>query len=418
MKVKNYIISICILLSVNACEQFRTRPNIGELGRILEAKSIRDMQVIDTSVVDIFVHKASMQYRYDMDEYVNVVDYIPLETSEKILIGNIDKLFVYNNHIYILDARIAKSIFIFHYDGRFKTKISKNGQGRSEYTYLRDMEIDTINKRLTVYDRNDGKLLFFDLDGNYINAQKVGFRFSNFKFFPNGSILFYTDNNPNEFNFEISGFSVLIGQLSGKMFYRGLKNSSFLENLKYTDGYSLCEDNGKVILSPRLSNTIYEIDPIGNLKKLYQMHFPLGNMENYEILDLSNFTQEMTKSGYYYSLGGNTLLNDSLFHFRFIDPEGIINTLWYNRNNGKHRIVNMQRSSSGKVINVPIPLFSINNQCVGIIDALQVFQSKSTFIEAHRKDKEGLSETLLSKIENMTENDNPLLMIYTVNWNK
>ena len=421
MKYLICLLSGFLLLSFSACELFFfSRPNVGELGRNIDTRTINDMKMIDSIAENIYIAENESFVKNNVDEFIRIVDYIPLETNENMIIGNIDKLILHNDIFYILDSNKAKSVFIFNKDGSYKGKISRFGQGRNEYRYLRDMELDTINNQLILYDRNDGKVLFFDLDGNFIKTHKVGLRFSNFKIFPNGDFFFYTSNNQNVHNSHISGFNALIGQLNGKMFYRCLKNCIFLENLKIVDGYKLNEHNGNISFSPRLSNTIYEVEVNGQMRKVYNIQFPSGQMENYVQLDPSypNFLNEIANAGYYYSLGGNLLMNDSLLYFLYVNNEGQYNHLWYNRNSMDFHISKRFYSSSGRILSFSgRPLFSKNNQLIGVINASSAARSKSIFLEAHNKKNNGLSECLLSRIEAVTEYDNPILMIYEIKWN-
>lgn len=403
----------------SACNSFNSRTSIGELSRILDVSFIKDMHIFDEFSTDIYINEI---LNIDTDDYIEVIDYIPLETKEDILIGGINKLLFHRDRMYILDMYKSKSVFIFDRNGWFLNKISRYGNNSDEYSFLRDMGLDTIAQQIVLYDRNGGKLLLFDLDGNFIRTQRLGLRFSNFKILSNGNYLFYTDNNQNDFNSEISGYSLLIGHPKGAIYYRGLPNNPFLESLNYSANFNLSNvdfNNSYEYICPRLSNAIFQIDTIGELNKLYQMYLPSGCMEEYsQNINPDNFIREIANKGYYYSLGDNVLINDSLLYFNFIDPEKIMNELWYNRKSSRYYCVNRKISSTGKIIDVPIPLLLKDNHLIGSIDASFVVHSRSSFVEAQRNSnsKDRLSEETINKISRVTENDNPVLMIYKIKW--
>ena len=58
---------------------------------------------------------------------------IILETREDCLIGRIESLQVFDERIYILDSRKAKSLFVFDMEGKFIQKIGSYGNGPGEY---------------------------------------------------------------------------------------------------------------------------------------------------------------------------------------------------------------------------------------------------------------------------------------------
>lgn len=408
-------IVICILciLGVGSCDFFRSRPNIGELVRSLDTDSTLDMHLSDSLTIHVHINNISFEQGIDN----HIVDYIPLETNEQALIGKIDQLIVHDDKIFILDRDISKSIFIFRSDGFFINKISKYGQNEDEYKLLRNIELDTINHQLIAYDRNGGKLLFYDLEGNFIRTQKLGIRFLEFKLLPNGKYLFYTSNSPNNFNPYIANFGLLIGTPEGKINYRALKNNKFLEELNYQGKYNCYGANGKMYVCPRLSNAIYEVGANGVLNIIYQIYLPLGSMEEYIQVGPLNFDKEISTKGYYYSLGDGFLINDSLFCFRFVDPNRVIFTLWYNRNNGQHCIHQSYSSIFSSIRN----LYLDNNQCIGVVEGDQILQHKLLLTKKQKKTYYGvdkISEQTLRKIETITENDNPLLIVYRIKWKK
>ncbi len=64
------------------------------------------------------------------------VKFVPLETADKCLIGQLDQLEFSNGDIIAMDMQKAKSIYRFSKDGAFLNTISKQGQGPGEYEFL------------------------------------------------------------------------------------------------------------------------------------------------------------------------------------------------------------------------------------------------------------------------------------------
>lgn len=97
------------------------------------------------------------------------ISYIPLDPKE--LIGEVDRVLLYNEKIYILDAYIAESVFIFDMNGRLLCVIDDRGEGPEEYIGLAGMSIDTSIKELCLKDRLSSRTLYYDLDGKFLRKE-------------------------------------------------------------------------------------------------------------------------------------------------------------------------------------------------------------------------------------------------------
>src|SRR5690606_7404266 len=100
--------------------------------------------------------------------------FFQLETNEKSLIGNVNKVLATDDNILILDNRSANSVFNFDHFGKYLGKINGQGNGPSEYNFLEDMDLDS-DGNLYLLDLRKGDILKFLIDGKFIKKQKFGF---------------------------------------------------------------------------------------------------------------------------------------------------------------------------------------------------------------------------------------------------
>lgn len=77
------------------------------------------------------------------------IEYIPLQTTDSVVIGKIGKIIFWNNHFYVLD-RLTETIFCFDNKGKFLNKLSKKGVGPGEYYSITDFNISK-NGEIWVY---------------------------------------------------------------------------------------------------------------------------------------------------------------------------------------------------------------------------------------------------------------------------
>ena len=100
-----------------------------------------------------------------LSDLVEQIEYIPLETNDKCVVGKITHFDVSDNYI-VTSVYQTKEVFLFARTGRFITKIGKQGQGPAEYISPGRVYIDELNKY--VYVQDSKKLLVYNLAGKYI----------------------------------------------------------------------------------------------------------------------------------------------------------------------------------------------------------------------------------------------------------
>ena len=131
---------ICILLGavVSSCrfgdEDHRTEyskksfPNYAETEEA--SASIKSYPVDSSGVLDIAVDMAKIEDHVYVQDIIDSIRYVMLETTDECLIGNISELYVDGRFIFVVDNTIYESVFVFDENGRFLNKIGRLGRGR------------------------------------------------------------------------------------------------------------------------------------------------------------------------------------------------------------------------------------------------------------------------------------------------
>jgi hypothetical protein len=101
---------------------------------------------------------------------VNFNAVIKLETSDSSLIGEVTKVILNRDRIYILDRKISKSLFAFNLNGEFikKTKI---GRGPGECSAPWDFWVDSVSQKVILWDQSTFKILKYDMNLNHIYSK-------------------------------------------------------------------------------------------------------------------------------------------------------------------------------------------------------------------------------------------------------
>ena len=91
------------------------------------------------------IHKAS--------DYIKQIKYIPLETTQNSMVGNISNIIVNNNKIYVRDDKSV--ITIFDLNGKYLNTLNRVGRGPEEYMNIVDFEV-TPSGNILVASRQEG----------------------------------------------------------------------------------------------------------------------------------------------------------------------------------------------------------------------------------------------------------------------
>lgn len=99
-----------------------------------------------------------------LSDFVDSVQYIPLETNDSSLIGSISRVIATSHYIFIGD-RVTNSVLVFSKQGEFLNKIYRQGRGPEEYVRLYDFDVN--EKDSSIYFYCGSKIQIYDYMGIY-----------------------------------------------------------------------------------------------------------------------------------------------------------------------------------------------------------------------------------------------------------
>jgi hypothetical protein len=146
-----------------------------------------DTTTISTLKIDL----RNVKQDKKISEILTDISLIKLETTPNSLIGEINKIFVANNLIYISDGL---SVYLFDMNGQLKKRLHYNGKGPGEYTGISDFVVDENN---TIEILNSGlqKVIRYDSTFNFIDEYKINRYATNMALLNNGKRLFHCGND-------------------------------------------------------------------------------------------------------------------------------------------------------------------------------------------------------------------------------
>ena len=123
-------------------------------------------------IITIKVDLDSVQDGKLTDYFEPEIEYLLLKEDENpdSQIGEIEKLIGYNEKIFLFDSYIGKGVQIFDRQGNFLKRIRNRGDGLGKYIEVADLQVEQDTIYLLAH---PGKIIKFDLEGNFINEIKI-----------------------------------------------------------------------------------------------------------------------------------------------------------------------------------------------------------------------------------------------------
>lgn len=220
-------------------------------------KRVENLQLND-SFVETVKMDINDKVIEDRDAIFKNIKWVVLETQDKNLIGQIDDLLFVDNTIVVVDKNIAKGVFLFDSNGKFKTRVSSMGRGNHEYLQLTHvfLQHDTI----AINDLVKREINYYDLNGKHLGITKYELLFNEVEYLGNGFIVcnIYQGKNKGYKDLDYYSFAILRNDDELKTEYAfGADNSSPDMIFKRTKNLYSFDDH--VYCTVNFENVIYEL---------------------------------------------------------------------------------------------------------------------------------------------------------------
>ena len=399
MKTISFI--IFIILCIGCSEKKDSDPKFSkEQIKQLDLSNSNSLRILNKNSLILDLNNFLSKKEISASSLVDSIKYIPLQTTDKSLIAEVNKLICIEHYYFILDSDIGKNVFIFSDEGVFIKKIP-TGQGPEEIYNPGDIAIDEEKKHLIVYNKKG--LSFYDYHGNFVKRERLPFNFKNFRVLSNG-YLFITVPNQNNHLEEFSEMQVLITDKNFRIISAGLP-FHYLKTLNYgiTDYTSSLEK--EVNFSFKFSNKIYQYVDTFSVQEKYQLDFSKKELPvKYLEMNSREVLNTLKNYNYYYFMG-NFIENNTHEYFAIYND--------YNREAYQTFIfrdkLNGELKGGNKIIldsNVPLfsyPLTAYKNEFIGAISSNAIRHYLS---DTEKREEKNVLFTHIS------EDSNPILVRY------
>lgn len=197
--------------------------------------------------------------------------YVPLGTTRQ-PVGNIDQLLVTDDRIIVVDKERAQTVFIFDLNGNPCAEIYRPGRGPQEYNHIDHVTLTPGEKpQLAILDGRGNKVLFYDLDGRFVNSTPISFRFTGMEYLDKNEILCFTDayvrHDPSSKERKVADRLLFFTDNKFQIKASALTNRAVNRKIGFTEPI-VKQSGDDLLINPKLNDTIYRLDG-PSLKPLY-----------------------------------------------------------------------------------------------------------------------------------------------------
>lgn len=326
--------------------------------------------------------------------------FIPLETTENNLIGDIHRIEVFDSLIFLLDNKQRK-LLVFNINGKFVQQIGNNGNGPGGYVYPMNFFINKNKKIITIADVGQNMLLNYSLDNyQYISAQKT-FNFSDCVLLSDNNIA-WNDINGFDLDKRVRYFlKITDSNLHDKAYHN---NADFTSPYGISAGSVFHQLNDRSFVHFPFSANIWEITTTGT-KVVYQLSFGSDQLPPIEYLRKEAEGQKD------YAI---PLLNSKyIYAYEVFETSSHLAVLYYKKGETHIGFYNKNTKQTQKYF---FPDFMQTTSLVGLGKICGVYGDY--FIARMHTDVVKKNTSKIESIHNisnlLSEDDNPILCVFKV----
>ena len=400
---------IYLLLPLSSCKQ-STEATQGKFSGVSlseeQKKRLQSFTITDDQPTEIVIKDFDQTLSSNI---ITDVSYVKLETTAESIIGEVSKIIVQDDRIYIMDSFVSNNLFVFSINGKFIAKIKDFGEGPNEIKQVYDFYIDSKNQEVVVFDGLQSRLVSYDYKLIPKGQKKLYFRFSNMRLMPGGKLLLHVDAENTHIP-EIDRYNVLLLDSSLNIIRKGFQLSKEEEKNNFTLLDHLHQSDEKsVVWVPKFKNSVFSITDDGNVQKRFVLDFKKREVPSeYYTRSRGDFREIVKDRHLYYYEGcyeenSNTIFFLISTHFIrdyiFVFFDKTIQNYIY----GKIKMDN---------INLPFwsfPITSYKDKFVSFIEPQYIESIKKGKVTGYTIPNE------LKSMSNVTEEgDNPIIQFYKI----
>ena len=121
-------------------------------------------------------------YNGRFSEFAEAVEMIPLEFTDESILGEIKKVVLSEDFIFVMERFNSAGIYTFDRSGKFLYRIGSRGQGPEECADVDDFSINEKDRLIYIYDSVRKKVFVFSFDNEFIKTIPMDYSATNMEY--------------------------------------------------------------------------------------------------------------------------------------------------------------------------------------------------------------------------------------------
>lgn len=340
------------------------------------------------------------------DSLIELTSIVKLETTKDNLIGDISQILFTNEKMIIVDRETSKSISVYDTSGKLINKIGGLGQAPNEYAFLWQISLIPDKSILAITDMGSQKVKFFNLDGNFINAVNQPYWFESCEFIDNKKIAIHSSRGIGISSKDNCLPQLVVTDLEKNISYHDFESKE-TKSFNFTTLDPLRKFENKILYNPSYTDTIYQVES-ETLSPYYYLN--IKNKKPFIVDDgttSESFFEEMKNTSAFFGGDYVELQNYAVFE---IDEHKINwqRFVIYSKKQNKSFYCNGSYYDTRLRFFVKTKFLYKEDLLVTYVSAEEILMYKDELYRLCKK------EEIDKLIENLREDDNPVLFFYRI----
>ena len=325
--------------------------------------------------------------------------------TDEVLIGQVTHLLFTPDHIIVGDARNANAIFVFDREGNTQTVINRLGRGPQEYQSIADVFLTPDKKTIGIADRAAKQVLYFDMDGNFKWKTSLPFYFNKIEWLDDETMILvsdgiHIDSSPVFESYPDKEDLLFFTDTTAQNIHSSAFANPFDVDIFHFRPLDVKRFDDRIYASKAFGDTIYQVTK--------ESIFPRYWIDMNGINGRANFGKDITGEKLYefpnYTNFPNVYTESDDYALFILTKENKMFPVLFNKH--KKNTYNLRDGAQSALgIHLLFTKFALDNRLVAIVPAFQflAFCPDVPGVELRNEIKEGL-----------TDEDNPVLLFYTL----
>ena len=414
-KYKTICLMLWLLIGATACSNKAKVETLQPLSQAYQTGE--NLRLLTDSIIDLSVIGQNQCLKLKIpelniksvpDTIFSSYTYIPLETTEKCMLGQIEKIILCQDCFCILDRQNANA-FLFELDGRFRCKLGERGHGPGEHLDAWNIAYDENKEQIVLLDLSGRKLLHYDLNGKLQSMESMYYLYTGIEYLAD-YIVCNTGLSHNYYSSAIDLHGIIIANRNHLPMARGFGYSERRRN-EFSYSPILKKNDGVIFYDDLLSDTIWSISDLAVKPFIafdYGGRVRFSRNEKEHITDRL-YSERNMKIPFVYDWYVSSKYIYLKVSAPFRDDKNHAMSIIYSRQNDHYKIFGYnirQRCLGDYMIDIPARGFADSKSLILIAEPLQL-------IKCAGDKKKGiiLSSEERKMIDGLSVDDNPVLIV-------